>query len=547
MKRKTVIKLLGAAMLSMALLSGCDSSGSSRGNIEQEEEEEEVKPTKAPEEPTPEAEPTEAPTPTEAPAAKEIDYRLLELSTRVIANSYFEDDQELVSAKATHIELLDDDLPELKAAIDKFSSEREAFVTGDSFDKTVEMMLGLNEDMENGIGGEGAAPSFYYSSYEDYDVNVVRADTVVTSLLSYNESYSGGAHGTYYYIPVNYDSLTGEELHLSDVIDADKIDLLPAVLEAELLQKYEADTFFHADALAETIEESISMNGDLNFSIGYDGLTFYFQIYELAPYAAGHQTVFLSYRDYPELAKDKYTECSSNFIINLEAMGDTLPDSEDTLYAYFTDKDEAGFCSKLVINMNGKEYTEKIESYTGSCWVAIISGEKYLIAELPYGEGYYGLNFYSLNSGKPQLTAEYPGGFDESVPSDPINFRIYEKCHLMSTYKIYRHYYISRSGEPASTDEYFLVDTTHDRPYLTVKQPIDAELRDNVDDENFTTTTLNKGEKIYFYAVDPTSWVDFETSDGSHVRFYLDGEDGKGQTIGGEDIEKLFDGIEFGQ
>ena len=150
MKRKTVIKLLGAAMLSMALLSGCDSSGSSRGNIEQEEEEEEVKPTKAPEEPTPEAEPTEAPTPTEAPAAKEIDYRLLQLSTRVIANSYFEDDQELVSAKATHIELLDDDLPELKAAIDKFSSEREAFVTGDSFDKTVEMMLGLNEDMENG-------------------------------------------------------------------------------------------------------------------------------------------------------------------------------------------------------------------------------------------------------------------------------------------------------------------------------------------------------------------------------------------------------------
>ena len=78
------------------------------------------------------------------------------------------------------------------------------------------MMLGMKEEMTNGEAGEGMAPSFYYTSYEDYDVNVVRADTVVTSLLSYDESYSGGVHGSYYYIPVNFDSLTGEELHIHD-------------------------------------------------------------------------------------------------------------------------------------------------------------------------------------------------------------------------------------------------------------------------------------------------------------------------------------------
>ena len=114
-------------------------------------------------------------------------------------------------------------------------------------------------------------------------------------------------------------------------------------------------------------------------------------------------------------------------------------------------------------------------------------------------------------------------------------------------FTIYRYYYLSRSGEPASTDEYYLVDTTNNRPYLTVKQSVDAELRDNVDDESYTTTTLSKGVKIYFYAVDPTQWVDFETDDGKHVRFYLDGEDGKGQTIDGVEIEDIFDGISYGQ
>ena len=320
MKRNTIVRLLGAAVLSASLLAGCDSGNdSNRGKIEQEEEEE-AKPTKAPQEPEPVAEPTEEPTPTEAPVAKDIDYRLLELSTDAVSNYYYEDDQPLVTAKATHIELLDDDLPELKQAIDKFSSEREAYVTGESFDQTVEMMLGMKEEMTNGEAGEGMAPSFYYTSYEDYDVNVVRADTVVTSLLSYDESYSGGVHGSYYYIPVNFDSLTGEELHIHDVVSDSMINELPGILEEKLLEKYDAEMFFQADTLAETIEESISMNGDLNFSIGYEGLTFYFQIYELAPYVSGHQTVFLSYADYPGLADEKYTECSNNFIINLEAM-----------------------------------------------------------------------------------------------------------------------------------------------------------------------------------------------------------------------------------
>ena len=548
MKRKTIVRLLGAAVLSASLLAGCDSGNdSNRGKIEQEEEEE-AKPTKALQEPEPVAEPTEEPTPTEAPVAKDIDYRLLELSTDAVSNYYYEDDQPLVTAKATHIELLDDDLPELKQAIDKFSSEREAYVTGESFDQTVEMMLGMKEEMTNGEAGEGMAPSFYYTSYEDYDVNVVRADTVVTSLLSYDESYSGGAHGSYYYIPVNFDSLTGEELHIHDVVSDSMINELPGILEEKLLEKYDAEMFFQADTLAETIEESISMNGDLNFSIGYEGLTFYFQIYELAPYVSGHQTIFLSYADYPGLADEKYTECSNNFIINLEAMGDTIPFSEDTLSAYFTDEDESGYRTKLVIDLNGKEYSEKVKSYPpGSFWVACLDGEKYLIVNKSYGEGYYGQNVYSLDNGKPQLVADYPGGFMHSVPTDPLHFPIYEKCHLMSTYTIYRYYYLSRSGEPASTDEYYLVDTTNNRPYLTVKQSVDAELRDNVDDESYTTTTLSKGVKIYFYAVDPSEWVDFETDDGKHVRFYLDGEDGKGQTIDGVEIEDIFDGISYGQ
>ncbi len=542
MKRKTIAGILTAAVLSCSLLAGCsEDRGDDRGSVNEREE----KPTEASEKPaetptpTPEPVTEPVPAPTEAPAPVEMDYRLLELSKYDRMNYYYDTelDFEAVRVEATHIELLDDDLPELKKAIDDYSRDKEKIVEEENFQKNVDTVKELNSD----------GNSYNMSIYQKYDTEVVRADTVVTSLLTYFEDYEGGAHGVYYYNPVNFDSVTGEEIHISDIMDQDMIDRLPGILEEKLLEKYDPEIFFDASPeIANTISESYSMNGDYRFSIGYEGLTFYFQIYELAPYVAGHQQITLTYDEFPELVDERISDCSFNYFVNLEALAGNLPHSEDEIYAYFTDMDkDEMFYETLVVNLNGKDHKFSIAAYGGDFWIGTIGGENYLFVNMLHENDYNSLDVYTLSGGEVEPAAEFFGGFYQYVPCDPLNFRIYERTDMLSTYSVYRHYYISRSGMPASTDEFYLADMDKDVIELTVAKPVEAQIRENVSDETYTETTLNAGERLYFYATDRETWVDFLLDSGNIARIYIDGTEVYPQTIGGVNVEDIFNGIRY--
>ena len=539
MKRKSFAKLFTAAALSLSLLGGCigNDNHESRGSIGDKEVEEE--PTKAPT-PAPEEEvtPTQAPTPTpeEEPEAEKPDYRLLQLYSYQGANFVRDPDldEPCASGYATHIELMDDDMPQLKKAIEDYSTEKEKLLTDE----------GINDLAQ--IYWDNKDSGFVLPVYEKYRTDVVRADTVVTSLLTYYEDFMGGAHGVYSFNPVNFDSLTGKELHLEDVMDADMIADLPDILETKLLASYDSELFFNADTLSETIEESIYMNGDLNFSIGYEGLTFYFQIYELAPYVAGHQEVFLRYDEYPGLVKDEYKECSFNYCINTSVCS-YLPHSadEETLYAYLMDKDDYGMYNSLNIEYKGISYKETLTAYEADFWVASIGGVNYLLVDLTHEDDYETLNIYLIDEDNHRIErkSEFFGGFYGYIPADPLSFCIFEVGDVMSTYLVYKDYYIARDGEAVSTDDDYLISFWGRDGSLTLKKDITAQVRDDYDSASYEET-LKKGEKLYFYSTDKKQWVDFKLDDGRFVHLSLDKTEWP-QTIDGEDIEDIFDGVMF--
>jgi hypothetical protein len=149
-----------------------------------------------------------------------------------------------------------------------------------------------------------------------------------------------------------------------DVVDEAVLDELPGIIAEALLKRYGSEVFYSdadtAEAIAETIKTNYGADYIYSFGLGYEGITFYFQPYELAPYAAGSISATLKYEDYPGLVDKKYAECASDYFISLDADMETLPHSTDTCYAYLSGDDGWGTYEDLVINFNGKDFREEI-------------------------------------------------------------------------------------------------------------------------------------------------------------------------------------------
>ncbi|MBQ6190794.1 MAG: DUF3298 domain-containing protein [Bacteroidaceae bacterium] len=128
-----------------------------------------------------------------------------------------------------------------------------------------------------------------------YTVEGSPVETVGDSILSYQtniDCYLGGAHGSYVVFYYNFDRKTGKLLNISDVVPADKEMLVMKAMEEQLCKDWEAKDL--ADLQEKT---GITMLGDLyltnNFLLKGDSITFLFNQYEIAPYAAGLISVTL--------------------------------------------------------------------------------------------------------------------------------------------------------------------------------------------------------------------------------------------------------------
>lgn len=147
-------------------------------------------------------------------------------------------------------------------------------------------------------------------SYES-DSYIMRADNKYLSIARDVSTYDGGAHGMYYVGGYTYDMATGNELVLSDIV------LDPKALKQPIIDglnaKYEEDTFW---GLEDTLESYfIDAEAVLSWSLGYEGITFYFSPYELAAYAAGWFNVTVPFDKYPTLFNSAFTKTPKNYVV----------------------------------------------------------------------------------------------------------------------------------------------------------------------------------------------------------------------------------------
>ena len=164
------------------------------------------------------------------------------------------------------------------------------------------------------------------------DVQVRRADSVVTSYLT--DSYSDygfiddfrGMWGS------NYDTQSGQELKLTDVIK--DMEQIPALVLKELNSHlWAGDDYPEAvitDYFKNTPEDGIS------WTLDYNGVTFYFGDGDISEPGNGGQTATVSFAEHPELFVEKYMNVPEAYMVRLPLDA-----------SFFTDLDEDGTPEEL--------------------------------------------------------------------------------------------------------------------------------------------------------------------------------------------------------
>ena len=191
--------------------------------------------------------------------------------------------------------------PELAAALDAFR-ENAVSIAREGFEE--------RESMLSEIMADGGA----YELYGDMRSLIRRADAQAVSVVNAWSEYAGGAHESYGYAVSNFDTSTGAEITLESLLTPEGAITLNSRLGEELDAVYPdlAPGYMLADYLTD----------DYTFSLEPDGVTFWFNPYEIASFADGLLTVKLYFDRDADILNDTYKSADESWFVEL---GDSVP------------------------------------------------------------------------------------------------------------------------------------------------------------------------------------------------------------------------------
>lgn len=415
------------------------------------------------------------------------------------------------------------------------------------------------------------------SYYSNTSAWVMRADSLAVSILLMTVYDGGGTHPSRVYSAVTFDAATGKKLSLEDVLQDQEEDDLPDLLEDGLLENYSRDMFIVED-LSGTIREKMGKSTDgiggsseeLVWTLGYDGLNFYFSPADLASSAAGAQSVTLAYEEEPDLAEGAYTDAPNAYIqpvFSNEYDNDVtipLPRTDgDTLRVEYspTGTEDAAYGNyTIAVSLNSNTWIENIYGYNFRQYLVHSGSQNWLYFQYESDGASVGMDVYDLNGNSvsaPQHVFESGGQrwFRSEAPTDPDDMELETFVQMLSSNPAWRPYSLGSDGMPVAKQDFDYYEDSeafgkaNGTPGLTVKTSFEAQVRTS-EDGNGTTQTLSPGTRLYFYATNAIaeasagSWVDFKDTSGRFVRISIQGT-APDLTIDGTSAEDLLDGITY--
>lgn len=259
--------------------------------------------------------------------------------------------------------------PELAKALSEVSDYYEANLL-EEYDMLTES---AKESISSGAEG-------FTTLVSTLDVHIRRADEAVLSVLYDSYYYNGMNDGRRSFWGGNYDTATGTELHLPDVVK--DIDEFAKVVEAELFSSIGADVFY-SDTIIEDYFKEYGADGT-HWTLEYNGITVYFDEGEIAGSGFGAINFTIEFAEYPELFKEEYTNIPDAYIVGLpikstfytDLDGDERGDEISVVDSYDEEND---YYATLYIYVPEVYYAESFWAY--ACepyYVRTADGKNYL-------------------------------------------------------------------------------------------------------------------------------------------------------------------------
>jgi len=156
------------------------------------------------------------------------------------------------------------------------------------------------EDKKNNPGDELNHAWYNYSKSIESKSIFNKDGVLVCKIDTYD--YTGGAHGNYASLFLNFDLLTGKQIHLKDLFNEGYEEELTRLLLAELEKSNKVTTEAELEEIGYFITEPLSPTE--NFYLNEDGISFFYNVYEIAPYVMGTTTIKLSFQAVESLMKE---------------------------------------------------------------------------------------------------------------------------------------------------------------------------------------------------------------------------------------------------
>ncbi len=417
------------------------------------------------------------------------------------------------------------EIPGNDAAAQKINdwSEADAAAFWENAEKTSEYAENDLESMRTVSGMEDLGTySYYYSSFQSY--NVMRADSQVISLRSYNNDYTGGIHGDYAYHGNTFDTMTGEELKIQDIV-ADMPSFRQQATKDidKYLQENYGDGSF--EDYQDTVEQIWESEDGFNWYLNESGIMVIFNPYVVGPYAMGAVTVPLPYSAYASFLNPDYTTPETISAGNGELTEETVTKIRTSrleggtqvnygdLNVYMDQKNEYGG-GTLTIELNEqKEQTEYFDRLCDSQILYLEDGRVFVLLVADHASDDYELFLYEVTDGKLELKDQEDNLFigDGSVSAGGRKngmLMLKKNVNVFGSYQCSMTYSIGDDGKLVPDEEFFQVDTDN-YPYSVLT--VTSELPVSV---NGGQTTLSVGTQIRITGTNDAGIALFETTDG---------------------------------
>ena len=453
-----------------------------------------------------------------------------------------ESEWELCDAEWQNLQLSEADAakyPALAAALEDMNMEQDVY--------HADWAVQAKEDAQTAKDEMG---EYYYPFYNTSEYYVQRADDRILSIREDFGEYYGGVHGMYGTIGHVFDTATGERLTLSDVIS--DTDVLPAILADKLEEKYPDDIHDFNDSVTETLA-GYALE-DFKWTLDYQGITFYFDPYELASFAAGRLTAVIWFDEHPELFVEKHTEQPESGYIRAIPLGDNIEvdlngeDGErDNLYVQGAPIGEYGE-QRLNIYRNEDLYSDPDSfGYEFMPYLVCQNDEFYILAESMADNGYTTMTVYNLQG---EISVSHvlegtgvhypPMEWDDNqcdgreVLNDPSCMRLDTMVYMLGSMTGTDTYSMEGGSLDRDNIYYTLPETL---PALVSKVPLEVYVVEADDLEE-----IPAGTQFHFLRTDNESYVDMRMDDGRECRIEVE-YNGWDRTVNGISEFDAFDGI----